>query len=95
MGKNAWMDHVKEVRKTPEASGLSLKEVLKLAKKSYKKVSDNVNEKVVKAVTVKKARKSVKRVSKTLSKKVKKPLTGKRRRRKRRGKKSYKRSRRS
>ena len=94
MGKNAWMDHVKEVRKTPEASGLSLKEVLKLAKKSYKKVSDNVNEKVVKAVTVKKARKSVKRVSKTLSKKVKKPLTGKKRR-KRRGKKSYKKSRRS
>tara|TARA_E500000178_G_scaffold330248_1_gene361970 strand:- start:1427 stop:1711 length:285 start_codon:yes stop_codon:yes gene_type:complete len=93
MGKNAWMDHVKEVRKTPEASNLSLKEVLKLAKKSYKKVSDNVNEKVVKAVTAKKARKSVKRVSKTLSKKVRKPLTGKKRR-KRRGKKSYKKSRR-
>jgi Fe-S cluster assembly ATPase SufC len=94
MGKNAWMDHVKEVRKTPEASGLSLKEVLKLAKKSYKKVSDNINEKVVKAVSAKKVSKSVKRVSKTLSRKVKKPLTGKRRR-KRRGKKSYKRSRRS
>ena len=94
MGKNAWMDHVKEVRKTPEAKDLSLKEILKLAKKSYKKVSDNINEKVVKAVSVKKASKSVKRVSKTLSRKVKKPLTGKRRR-KRRGKKSYKRSRRS
>tara|TARA_B100001769_G_C21783556_1_gene427531 strand:- start:111 stop:395 length:285 start_codon:yes stop_codon:yes gene_type:complete len=94
MGKNAWMDHVKEVRKTPEASGLSLKEVLKLAKKSYKKVSDNINEKVVKAVSIKKGRKSIRRVSKTLSRKVKKPLTGKRRR-KRRGKKSYKRSRRS
>ena len=88
MGKNAWMDHVKEVRKTPEAKDLSLKEILKLAKKSYKKVSDNVNEKVVKAVTAKKARKSVKRVSKTLSKKIRKPLTGKRRKRKR--KKSYK-----
>lgn len=93
MGKNPWMDHVKEVRKTPEAQNLSLKEILKLAKKSYKKVSDNINEKVVKAVSAKKVNKSVKRVSKTLSKKVKKPLTGKKR--KRRGKKSYKRSRRS
>ena len=88
MGKNAWMDHVKEVRKPPEAKDLSLKEILKLAKKSYKKVSDNINEKVVKAVSVKKASKSVKRVSKTLSKKIRKPLTGKRRKRKR--KKSYK-----
>ena len=30
MGKNAWMDHVASVRRTPEANGLSLKEILLL-----------------------------------------------------------------
>ena len=35
---NPWMEHVATVKKTPEANGLSLKEILKLAKKSYKKI---------------------------------------------------------
>ena len=54
MGKNAWMDHVATVRRTPEANGLSLKEILKLAKKSYKKIRDNVNEKIEKSASPKK-----------------------------------------
>ncbi len=34
---NPWLDHVKEVKAKPENKGKSLKEVLKLASKSYKK----------------------------------------------------------
>ena len=83
MGKNAWMNHVATVRRTPEANGLSLKEILKLAKKSYKKIGDNVNEKIVKSASPKKVGKSVSRIKKTFSKKVRRPLTGKKRRRKR------------
>ena len=41
----------------------SLKEILKLAKKSYKKVSDNINEKVVKAVSAKKVNKMLRKRS--------------------------------
>ena len=74
------MDHVATVKRTPEANGLSLKEILKLAKKSYKKIGDNVNEKIAKSASPKKVRKSVRRSKKTYSKKVRRPLTGKKRR---------------
>ena len=77
------MDHVATVRKTPGNDKLSLKEILKLAKKSYKKIGDNVNEKLAKSASPKKVRKSVRRSKKTYSKKVRRPLTGKKRRIKR------------
>tara|TARA_X000000368_G_scaffold419090_2_gene422344 strand:+ start:5308 stop:5553 length:246 start_codon:yes stop_codon:yes gene_type:complete len=43
---NAWLDHVKTVRAVPENKGKSFKEILILAKKSYKKVASHVSEKV-------------------------------------------------
>ena len=61
------------VRRTPEANGLSLKEILKLAKKSYKKIGDNVNEKIVKSASPKKVGKSV-RIKKNFLEEGKNPI---------------------
>ena len=72
---NPWLDHVKTVRKSPEAAGKTFKEVLILAKKSYKKVVDGVSEKI-KPITqikgVKKSRKASKKVNRKGSRKSRK-----------------------
>ena len=84
MGKNAWMDHVKSVRQTPEAKGLSLKDVLVLAKSSYKKIENNVGDKVVKPMTGKNIVTSVSNIENKITNKVIKPISVKK------VKKSYK-----
>jgi hypothetical protein len=90
MGKNAWLDHVKTVRRTPEAKDLSFKEVLKLAKKSYKKISDNVNDKLVKPISAENIKGSVKKVGKKMSNKVVKPMSRRKKPKRKRGKKRAK-----
>ena len=68
---NPWLDHVKAVKKTPEATGKTFKEILILAKKSYKKVADGVSEKVKPLTKVKGVKKS-KKVSKKSRRKSRK-----------------------
>ena len=78
MGKNAWMDHVKSVRQTPEAKGLSFKNVLKLAKNSYIKIENNVSDKVVKPMNGKNIVTSVSNIENNITNKVIKPISVKR-----------------
>ena len=55
--RSAWLKHVMRIK--GENAGMSFKDVLKLAKKSYSKVTQTVDDKVVKPVTAKiKAKKS-------------------------------------
>tara|TARA_B110001450_G_C17610975_1_gene477252 strand:+ start:598 stop:963 length:366 start_codon:yes stop_codon:yes gene_type:complete len=75
MGKNAWMDHVKSIRQTPQAKGLSLKDVLILAKSSYKKIENNIGDKVVKPMTGKNIVTSVSNIENKIINKVIKPIS--------------------
>lgn len=63
---NAWLDHVKNVRSLPENASKSFKEILILAKKSYKKVASAVSEKVSKPLkSITKSRKVSKKSKKS------------------------------
>ncbi len=61
--RSAWLKHVMRIK--GENAGMSFKDVLKLAKKSYSKVTKTVDDKVIKPVTArrrpKKGKKSKKR----------------------------------
>tara|TARA_Y100000741_G_scaffold355335_1_gene330645 strand:+ start:2728 stop:2970 length:243 start_codon:yes stop_codon:yes gene_type:complete len=58
---NPWMEHVAKVRKTPGNERMSFKDVLKLAKKSYSKVSSAISEKLIKPATGKTSPKKTQR----------------------------------
>ena len=60
--RSAWLTHVMKIK--GENAGMSFKDVLKLAKKSYSKVTKTVDDKVIKPVTAKRRPKKGKKSKK-------------------------------
>jgi len=78
MGKNAWIEHVQSVRKTPQGARLSYKDVLVFAKSSYNKLEKNIGEKILKPISGKPFTNSVSNIENKINNKVIKPISIKR-----------------
>tara|TARA_Y100000992_G_C21087639_1_gene406353 strand:- start:53 stop:331 length:279 start_codon:yes stop_codon:yes gene_type:complete len=66
---NAWLAHVKATMKLPSSKGLKFKDILKAAKKTYKKGVAAVRERISKVT--RKVKKAASKVKKTLRRKRK------------------------